>query len=96
MSEKTQKCFYCSNKAIAICDSCSPTSPTGLTKPKPLCADCIANGIGINILKFLIPEDEAEKAIRDATDKCCICGAKATISSEGGLYCHRCAMLHAK
>jgi hypothetical protein len=62
-----RKCFYCSNDAIAICNSCSPTSSTGLTKPKPLCADCIANGRGINILHWLIPEDEAKK-IQDALD----------------------------
>jgi hypothetical protein len=32
----------------------------------------------------------------DITDRCCICGKPATISSEGSSYCHRCAMLHAK
>jgi len=68
-SAKIQKCFYCSNDAIAICNSCSPTSSTGLTKPKPLCADCIVNGIGINILHWLIPEDEAEKLIQNAIEK---------------------------
>jgi len=29
-------------------------------------------------------------------DRCCICGDKATVSSEGSDYCHRCAMLYAK
>jgi len=61
MNGKVQKCFYCSNDAVAICNSCSPTSATGLTPEKPLCADCIANGRGINILHWLIPKDKAKK-----------------------------------
>jgi len=63
------KCFHCSNDAVAICNSCSPTSATGLTKPKPLCADCIISGIGINILLWLVPENEAQKAIQDAIER---------------------------
>lgn len=69
MNEEVQKCFYCSNNAIAICDSCSPTSATGLTPEKPLCEDCIVNGIGINIVRFLIPENEAEKLIEKAIER---------------------------
>lgn len=67
--EMIKKCFYCSNDAIAICDSCSPTSSTGLTPEKPLCEDCIVNGIGINIVRFLIPEHEAESKIQYAARK---------------------------
>ena len=59
--EKIRKCFYCTKEAIAICDSCSPTSSTGLTPEKPLCEDCIVSSIGINIKRFLIPKFEAEK-----------------------------------
>jgi hypothetical protein len=41
-----------------------------LTEPKPLCADCIANIRGINILHWLIPEDKAKKiqAMLDSID----------------------------
>jgi len=67
--EKIRKCFYCTKEAIAICDSCSPTSSTGLTPEKPLCEDCIVSSIGINIKRFLIPKFEAEKRINYALRK---------------------------
>lgn len=67
--EIVQKCFYCSNDAIAICNSCSPTSSTGLTPEKPLCEDCIVNGIGINIVKWLMPRHEGESKIEYAFRK---------------------------
>lgn len=67
--EIIQKCFYCQKDAIAICDSCSPTSPTGLTPEKPLCEDCIVNSIGINIKRFLVPRFEAERRINYALRK---------------------------
>jgi len=67
--EMVQKCFYCSKDAIAICDSCSPTSATGLTPEKPLCEDCIASTPGINIVRWLLPRHEGEKEIKYALRK---------------------------
>jgi len=32
----------------------------------------------------------------ETKEVCCICGKKAEVSSEGSLYCKRCAMRHAK
>jgi len=67
--EMVQKCFCCSKNAIAICDSCSPTSATGLTPEKPFCEDCIASTLGINIIKWLVPRHEGEKEINYALRK---------------------------
>jgi hypothetical protein len=67
--EIIQKCFYCSKDAIAICDSCSPTSSTGLTSEKPLCEDGIASILGINIVRWLLPKHEAVSKIEYAVRK---------------------------
>jgi len=67
--EMVQKCFYCSKIAIAICDSCSPTSSTGLTPERPFCEDCIASILGINIVKWLVPRHEGENEIEYALRK---------------------------
>jgi len=66
MNEKVQKCFFCGKDAIAICDSCSPTCSTRLTPEKPLCEDCIVNGVAINIIRLLIPRHDAMEKIREA------------------------------
>ena len=52
------KCFSCSNEAVAIVNTCSPTSDTGMTEPRPRCEACIANMKGVNILSLLIPTEE--------------------------------------
>lgn len=67
--EMVQKCFYCGEDAIAICDSCSPTCSTGVTPEKPLCEDCIVIGVGINIRRLLIPRHEAKSKINYALRK---------------------------
>lgn len=67
--EIIQKCFFCSKDAIAICDSISPTSDTGKTPERPFCEDCIVSTPGINIVKWLVPRHEGEKAIKHALRK---------------------------
>ena len=67
--EMVQKCFCCGKDAIAICDSCSPTSVTGLTPERPFCADCIASISGVNIIKWLVPKTEGENEIEYALRK---------------------------
>jgi hypothetical protein len=67
--EMVQKCFYCPKDAIAICDSISPTSSTGVTPERPLCEDCIARTPSINIVKWLVPQHEGEKEIKYAVRK---------------------------
>lgn len=62
-----QKCFCCSQKAIAVANTCSPTSASGMTSPKPWCAYCLLSMRGgVNILEWRIPPDEAKKAIEGA------------------------------
>lgn len=62
--EKIQKCFHCGKDAIAICDSCSPTSPTGLTPERPFCEECIVSTPSINIVKWLVARHEGENKIK--------------------------------
>lgn len=67
--EIVQKCFSCYKNAIAICDSCSPTSATGLTPEKPLCKDCIAKTPNINIVRWLVLRHEGEEDVKCAFRK---------------------------
>ena len=56
------KCFSCSNEAIAIVNSCSPTSASGMTPPRPRCADCIVHMLPpVNLLSLLVSKEEAKE-----------------------------------
>jgi len=61
---KMVKCFSCSNEAVAIVNSCSPTSSTGLTKPRPRCEECLANMVGANVLELLVSEEELDRRMK--------------------------------
>jgi len=58
------KCFSCSNEAVAIVNSCSPTSSTGLTEPRPRCEECLANMIGANVLELLVSPEEFDERMK--------------------------------
>ena len=62
------KCFWCSNKAIHTGYTCSPTSASGMTTPKPYCADCSIQVKPTIVLK-LVDHDEWCTAFRDAYHK---------------------------
>ena len=59
------KCFCCGQKAIAIANTCSPTSASGMTSPKSWCVYCLLSIRGVNILEWLIPIKEVKKALED-------------------------------
>jgi len=61
---KMVKCFSCSNEAVAIVNSCSPTSSTGLTEPRPRCEECLANMVGANVLELLVLPEEFDKRMK--------------------------------
>jgi len=58
------KCFGCSNEAVAIINSCSPTSSTGLTEPRPRCEECLANMVGANVLELLVSPKEFDERMK--------------------------------
>jgi hypothetical protein len=58
------KCFSCSNEAVAIVNSCSVTSSTGVTEPKPRCEECLANMRGANVLELLVSPKEFDERIK--------------------------------
>lgn len=69
-----KKCFSCSRKAVGVVNSCSPTSTSGMTEPRPRCAYCLLSiRGGVNVLKWLVPleevKEELEKAIEYASDR---------------------------
>ena len=68
------KCFSCSNEAVAIVNSCSPTSSTGMTDPRPRCEECLANMMGANVLELLVSPKEFDE------------GMKALVKNEHGYY----------
>ena len=61
---KMVKCFSCSNEAVVIVNSCSPTSSTGLTEPRPRCEECLANMVGANVLELLVLPEEFDKRMK--------------------------------
>jgi len=59
------KCFSCSNEAAAIVNTCSPTSASGMTEPRPRCEVCIANMHGVNITQMLVSEKEFQELLKN-------------------------------
>ena len=55
------KCFCCGKKAIVIANTCSPTSSSGMTTPRPWCAFCFVSIQGAtNVFEWLIPIEQAK------------------------------------
>jgi len=52
------KCFSCSNEAVAMVNTCSPTSASGLTEPRPRCEECLVNMLGANVVSLLVSDKE--------------------------------------
>ena len=68
--QKEMKCFCCSQKAIAIANTCSPTSASGMTSPRPWCAYCLLSiRGGVNISSWLISTKEVKKALENAVKR---------------------------
>jgi len=57
------KCDSCSNEAVAIVNSCSPTSDSGVTPTKPRCEECLANIKGVNVVSLLVSPEEFHKRV---------------------------------
>jgi len=64
---RSEKCFCCGNKAVVVANTCSPTSASGMTPPRPWCAYCLLSMRGgVNIFEWRVPIGEARKALEDA------------------------------
>lgn len=63
----SDKCFSCSRKAVAVVNTCSPTSASGMTPFRPRCTFCLLSILGgVNIREWRITTDEAKKELNDA------------------------------
>ena len=63
----SKKCFCCSREAIAVGNTCSPTSASGMTPPRPWCAYCLLSiRGGVNILEWRVSKQDAKETIEDA------------------------------
>lgn len=67
--EMVQKCSYCGNDAIAICQLGALPCSVGYGPHAPICADCLARIPNPIFAKWLIPQHEAKREIDYALRK---------------------------